>query len=256
MPGYPWLRAAGTVGLATVVPFTGGWVAVAAITAEHGGPSTTHSASGRVLAADSPNFSQQTASPAVVLNRSLSPSLEEVSRSAGRTPLEDPVGRMTARVQVPAGPTAQPSVKHRADSSDEPSPTAVVGGRHRAGTDQDPSTTSGDSQGSGSDSGSDSGSNSGSDSGQPQGSGSESGGSPASQDNGRHGEGGNAYGHDRAQSQGGSAYGQDNGNSGQADSSQDGAGHADSSQGSGNAYGHGSGEGQSASSGNGNGNGR
>jgi hypothetical protein len=118
------------VGLATLVPVTGAWVAVGDVSVHLSGPSTSHSIAGSSLPAGSPDRARPTASATLVLSRSPSPSLDAVSRSAMRTPAHE--GRTTPRVTVPLSPGTQPSARHRADQAPEAAPTPAVAGRHRA----------------------------------------------------------------------------------------------------------------------------
>ena len=216
VPAYPWLRVAGTVGLATLVPFTGGWVAVAAISLDLGGPSPSHDAAGSVVPAGAPSRTLQTASPSVVLSRSSTPSLEAVTR-----------------------------VRHRAERLTEASPAPDVGGRHRRDTAEGSSTTphSDDQQRTG---------DYPQHTGDGRGSGSAAGGSPGSDADGGHGGGGHggggrAHGHDRGEPNGnGYGHGDDStGHRGNAGGRREnsGAGTADSSSGrageNGNAQGNG-----------------
>jgi hypothetical protein len=223
-PPYPWLRVAGTVGLATLVPVTGGWVAVGAIGFDLSDPLSPQQAVGSALRAGTASHAVQAASPSAVLNRSPSPSLQAVATSARRVALSDHRGRMPAPVTVSAGPTTPPEVKHRADRTAESSPTPAVGGRHRADTGDGPVTTrerdDGDQRYP--------------DDGQDQGSGSPDSGSAGPENGAGHGEGhadthdggdsnGHGYGHDDdsgagdgpdgAQA-GGQAGGQDGGQAG------------------------------------------
>jgi hypothetical protein len=186
VPAYPWLRAAGTVGLATLVPFTGGWVAVAAISFDGSSPSTSHNTAGSMVPAGTPNVALHTASRPDVLSRSPSSSLDAVTRSGRRMPVDRHLGQMPGPTTVSAGPNARPSTRHRADQVEDASRTPAVGGRHRADTDEEPATTSfrdGDDQGH-------------TGGGQRQGDGSEDGAGAGSRGNGGHGEGAQAHGHD------------------------------------------------------------
>jgi hypothetical protein len=200
VPAYPWLRAAGTVGLATLVPFTGGWVAVAAISFDASNPSTSHHTAGSVVPVGTPNVALHTAPRPVVLSRSPSSSLDAVTRWDRRMPIDRHLGQMPAPTTVSAGPAAGPLTRHRADHMEDASRTPAVGGRHRADTDEEPAPTShrdGDDQGH-------------TVGGQGQGNGSEDGAGAGSQGTGGHGEGAQAHGHD-ADGSNGQANGQANG---------------------------------------------
>ena len=249
VPPYPWLRVAGSVSLATMVPVAGAWVAVGAIGFNLSGTPTSPDASGTARPAEAPNQVVRTASPSIVVKRSPSPSLDAVARAGTRTPLPRHLGEAPARVSVQDS-TAGAAAKHRADQMPEPSPAPTVAGRHRADTGDQPSTApSGDEQ---QDSGQHAGQHGGSEDGGSPESSPES--NPGSSPDDSRGEG-HAYGHDRSESNG-HAYGHDekqdgagrgNGSAGgaqggsqgsQAGGSQDGAsdssddGSADSSDGS------------------------
>lgn len=264
---YPWLRAAGTVGLATLVPVTGGWIAVSAIGFDgfdFGAPSTTHNRADSGLPAGTRDGALPTASSAVVLSRSPSPSLEAAARMGQRMPVGSHVGQMPDRVGVDVGSTSPTdategtSAKHRAAQMPSDSPTPSASGRHRADDPQEPSTNDGEHPG------------------HTDGGGGAQGDRPGAghanqgaDDGGQHGGGAPAYGHDRGgpSSRG---YGEDRADNGQERSqsgSQSGS-HADGQDNAGGASQEGSGEqgpaasdngtahGQSAAGGHGQGQGR
>jgi len=244
VPGYPWLRTAGTVGLATLVPVTGAWVAVGDVSVHLNRPSTAHIA-GSALPAGTPDRAQPTAAATLVLSRSPSPSLDAVARSGQRTAAH--AERMTPRVTVPPSSGTEPSARHRADRAPEASPAPAAAGRHRADTEEDRSTTPhrGGNREEGRQTGADGG---------------DSGGGSNGRRTSERSDRGHAYGHDRG---GSDPNGHGSGRDRSEADSQDNSHEADPDQGSGanggqgNGHAHGDSQGQPESHGNGGqGNGR
>lgn len=186
---YSRSRAAAIVGLAALVPVTGGWVAAGVIGFDLNGPVSPDDKPGSALPVGTPN-DVRSASASVVLSRSPSPSLDAVTRSAQRRPVSAHGGQSPVPDTVSAVPTSPPG-KHRGSAEPESAPSHTAAGRHRADTSDDVSKTP---QRDGAD-------GQRANRGRKSANESEGDASPGSRDNGRSGEGHDSR-HDRGESNG------------------------------------------------------